>query len=74
MQWGARLLNYVGFPTSEVLGPEATSEQIKDLIDRYGSVLIKPNFLNIQDKTGNDFLFLLGLRRACFDHACKRAD
>jgi succinyl-CoA synthetase beta subunit len=44
MLWGAKLLNYVGFPTSEVLGPEATSEQIKDLIDRYGNVLIKPNF------------------------------
>jgi succinyl-CoA synthetase beta subunit len=44
MLWGAKLLNYVGFPTSEVLGPEAASEQIKDLIDRYGSVLIKPNF------------------------------
>lgn len=44
MLWGSKLLNYVGFPTSEVLGPEATSEQIKDLLDRYGQVLIKPNF------------------------------
>ncbi|MGD8588266.1 MAG: ATP citrate lyase citrate-binding domain-containing protein [Chromatiales bacterium] len=52
MLWGARLLNYVGFPTSEVLGPEATSEQIKDLIDRYGSVLIKPNFKGGVGKKG----------------------
>ena len=44
MLWGAKLLNYVDYPTSEVLGPEATGEQIKDLIDRYGSVLIKPMF------------------------------
>jgi succinyl-CoA synthetase beta subunit len=44
MLWGAKLLNYVDYPTSEVLGPEATGEQIKDLIDRYGSVLIKPVF------------------------------
>ncbi len=44
MLWGAKLLNYVGYPTSEVLGPEATGEQIKDLIDRYGRVLIKPVF------------------------------
>jgi len=44
MLWGAKLLNYVGYPTSEVLGPEATGEQVKDLIDRYGSVLIKPVF------------------------------
>jgi succinyl-CoA synthetase beta subunit len=52
MLWGARLLNYVGFPTSEVLGPEATSEQLKDLIDRYGSVLIKPNFKGGVGKKG----------------------
>jgi succinyl-CoA synthetase beta subunit len=44
MLWGAKLLNYVDYPTAEVLGPEATGEQIKDLIDRYGSVLIKPVF------------------------------
>ena len=44
MLWGAKLLNYVDYPTSEVLGPEATSKQVKDLIDRYGSVLIKPVF------------------------------
>jgi len=44
MLWGAKLLNHVDYPTSEVLGPEATSEQVKDLIDRYGKVLIKPVF------------------------------
>lgn len=52
MYWGAKLLNYVGFPTSEVLGPEATSEQVKGLIDRYGSVLIKPNFKGGVGKKG----------------------
>ena len=52
MLWGAKLLNYVGFPTSEVLGPEATSEQIKDLIDRYGQVLVKPNFKGGLGKKG----------------------
>jgi succinyl-CoA synthetase beta subunit len=44
MLWGANLLNYVGYPTSEVRGPDATGEEIKDLIDRYGSILIKPIF------------------------------
>ncbi|MEW8013705.1 MAG: ATP citrate lyase citrate-binding domain-containing protein [Candidatus Sedimenticola endophacoides] len=44
MLWGAKLLNYVNYPSSEVLGPDATGEQIKDLIDRYGRVLIKPVF------------------------------
>jgi succinyl-CoA synthetase beta subunit len=52
MLWGAKLLNYVGFPTAEVLGPEATSEQIKDLLDRYGQVLVKPNFKGGVGKKG----------------------
>ncbi len=52
MLWGAKLLNYVGYPTSEVLGPQATSEQIKDLIDRYGRVLIKPVFKGGVGKKG----------------------
>ena len=52
MLWGKRLLDYVDFPTSEVLGAEATSEQIKDLIDRYGSVLIKPVFKGGVGKKG----------------------
>jgi succinyl-CoA synthetase beta subunit len=52
MLWGAKLLNYVGFPTSEVLGPEATSEQIKDLLDRYGQVLVKPSFKGGVGKKG----------------------
>ena len=28
MLWGAKLLNYVGYPTSEVRGPDATGEEI----------------------------------------------
>ena len=52
MLWGSRLLKYVDFPTSEVLGPEATGEQVKDLIDRYGSVLVKPVFKGGVGKKG----------------------
>ncbi|MEO5365133.1 MAG: carboxylate--amine ligase [Magnetococcus sp. WYHC-3] len=44
MKWGSKLLEYVDFPHAEVLGPEATSDQIKDLIDRNGGCLIKPIF------------------------------
>ncbi len=44
MMWGAKLLQYVDYPTAEVLGADATSEQVKDLIDRYGQVLVKPVF------------------------------
>ena len=52
MYWGAKLLNYVGFPTADVLGPEATAEQIQDLIDRYGGVLVKPIFKGGVGKKG----------------------
>jgi len=44
MLWGSKLLNYVSFPTSEVLGPEAKTDQIKDMIDRCGSIFVKPIF------------------------------
>jgi len=44
MLHGARLLEFVGFPTTEVLGPDASEEQIKALIDKYGLVFIKPVF------------------------------
>lgn len=41
---GARLLKFVDFPVAEVLGPEATNEEIKSLIGRCGSVFVKPIF------------------------------
>ncbi|MBF0126934.1 MAG: carboxylate--amine ligase [Magnetococcales bacterium] len=44
MKWGAKLLKYVDFPTSEVLGPEATPDEIQALIDKWGGCLIKPIF------------------------------
>ncbi|MBF0588002.1 MAG: carboxylate--amine ligase [Magnetococcales bacterium] len=44
MRWGAKLLKYVDFPTTEVLGPEATPDEIQDLISRHGGVLVKPIF------------------------------
>jgi hypothetical protein len=44
MLYGAELLRHVGFPTSDVLGPEATEEEIRTLIERCGSVFVKPVF------------------------------
>ena len=44
MLHGARLLQFVGYPTSEVLGPDADEEHIKDLIARHGSIFVKPVF------------------------------
>ena len=44
MLYGSKLLKFAGFPSSEVLAPDATEEEIKALIDRHGSVFIKPVF------------------------------
>ncbi len=52
MYWGSKLLKYVDFPTSEVLGPEATNEEIKGLIERHGEVFIKPMFKGGVGKKG----------------------
>ena len=52
MLYGAKLLQFAGFPTSEVLGPDASVEQIKALIERHGSVFIKPVFKGGVGKKG----------------------
>lgn len=41
MLYGARLLQFVGFPAAEVLGPDASEDQINALIARYGSIFVK---------------------------------
>ena len=52
MLHGSRLLRFVGFPTSEVLGPDASEEEIKALIDRHGSIFVKPVFKGGVGKKG----------------------
>ena len=52
MLYGAKLLKFAGFPTSEVLGPSASEEEIKALIDRCGSVFVKPVFKGGVGKKG----------------------
>ncbi len=44
MLYGSRLLQHVGFPATEVLGPSATEDEIQDLITRHGLIFIKPLF------------------------------
>ena len=44
MLHGSRLLQFAGFPTTEVLGPDASEEAIKALIDKTGLIFIKPVF------------------------------
>src|SRR3712207_9352371 len=52
MLHGSKLLKFVDFPASEVLGPDISEEQIKALIDRHGSVFVKPLFKGGVGKKG----------------------
>lgn len=44
MLYGVKLLQFVGFPASEVLGPDAGEADIKGLLERHGSIFVKPVF------------------------------
>ena len=66
MLYGVRMLQFVGFPTVEVLGADASEEEIKALIERYRSVFIKPVFKGGVGKKGKAGLLehiSLGLNR-----------
>ncbi|MFC5300653.1 ATP citrate lyase citrate-binding domain-containing protein [Azospira restricta] len=52
MLYGARLLQFADFPCAEVLGPDASEEEIKGLIERHGSVFVKPVFKGGVGKKG----------------------
>src|SRR2546426_1791101 len=52
MLYGSRMLQFVGFPAAEVLGSDASEDEIKALIDRHGSVFIKPVFKGGVGKKG----------------------
>lgn len=56
LQWGQKLLNLVEYPHAEVLGPEASVDEIKDLIKRQGQVFIKPIFKGGVGKKGKSGL------------------
>jgi succinyl-CoA synthetase beta subunit len=49
---GSRMLQFVDFPTTEVLGPSASEEEIRALIDRHGLIFIKPMFKGGVGKKG----------------------
>ena len=56
MLYGSRMLAHVEFPTSEVLGPGASEDQIQDLIDRHKLIFIKPLFKGGVGKKGKSGL------------------
>jgi succinyl-CoA synthetase beta subunit len=52
MLHGAAMLQFVGFPATEVLGSDASEEAIKALIDRHRQIFIKPVFKGGLGKKG----------------------
>src|ERR1700731_898120 len=52
MLYGAKLLQFAGFPAAEILGPDASEAEIKALIERHGSVFVKPVFKGGVGKKG----------------------
>lgn len=56
MLYGSKLLRHVGYPAAEALGPEATEDQVQDLITRHGSIFIKPVFKGGIGKKGKSGL------------------
>ncbi len=52
MLYGSRLLRHVGLPATELLGPAASEDEIRDLIQRHGLIFIKPLFKGGVGKKG----------------------
>ena len=52
MLHGARLLQFVGFPTPEVLGAGASESEIRALLAKHGQIFIKPVFKGGVGKKG----------------------
>ncbi|MFN3437443.1 MAG: ATP citrate lyase citrate-binding domain-containing protein [Acidovorax sp.] len=52
MLHGAHLLDLVSFPFTEVLGPAASEEDIKQMLDTYGLLFVKPIFKGGVGKKG----------------------
>ena len=56
MLHGSKLLRFVDFPCAEVLGPEASEDEIGKLIEKTGSVFVKPIFKGGVGKKGKSGL------------------
>ncbi|MEC7641037.1 MAG: ATP citrate lyase citrate-binding domain-containing protein [Nitrospinota bacterium] len=56
MLWGRKLLDLVEFPHSETRGPEASVDDIKELIKKHGEIFIKPVFKGGVGKKGKSGL------------------
>ncbi|HSF47527.1 MAG TPA: ATP citrate lyase citrate-binding domain-containing protein [Burkholderiales bacterium] len=50
--YGSKLLQHVDYPVAEVLGPDASGDEIKALIAKHGMVMVKPVFKGGVGKKG----------------------
>jgi succinyl-CoA synthetase beta subunit len=56
MLYGSKLLKHVDFPTAEVLGPDASEDEIEGLLKRHKLIFIKPLFKGGVGKKGKSGL------------------
>jgi len=56
MLYGSKLLRHVDFPASEILGPDASEDEIQGLINRHKLIFIKPVFKGGVGKKGKSGL------------------
>ena len=52
MLHGAKMLRHVGFPTPEILGPDANESELQAFIARHGLIFVKPVFKGGVGKKG----------------------
>lgn len=52
MKYGARLLKHVGFQCPEVLGGDASTQELRDMLERHRQVFVKPSFSGTVGKKG----------------------
>ena len=52
MLHGAHLLQFADFPSAEILGPGASEEEIKQLLEKHGEIFVKPVFKGGVGKKG----------------------
>jgi succinyl-CoA synthetase beta subunit len=52
LKYGAKLLQLVEFPVAEFLTDGATHDEIQNLIDKYGKIVVKPSFSGGVGKKG----------------------
>ena len=54
LHYGKQLLDLVEFPVAETLNGSATRDQIQQMLDKYGKIVVKPVFYGGVGWIGSD--------------------